>query len=403
MNRWIQAVLTLKVLVLTLGLTGCSSGQPKAGAVAGAKTDRPIAVKTVTAQERTLARTAEIVGALATDDEVVVSSELEGLIARLTVDLGSSVNQGDVIAEIDPRDFQLRVQEADAALRQVWVRLGIPEGQTQFQVDQTATVKQAKAAYDDALLRLNRLRQLRQESVVSQQEVDQADANFRIADARYQGSLEEARNLWMQLEQRRAALARAKLDLEKTVIRAPITGGVTARHISPGERVRAGDHLITMVKLHPLRWRGHVPEPLAARISVGRPLTFTIDALPGRTFEGKIIRLSPAVNTETRSLLIEAEVDNHNGQLRPGYFSRAQVVVDPQAKAVMVPPTAMVTYVGIVKVYVLEGDRAVERQVKPGMSRDDLVEIKEGVQAGETVVVESAAPLFNNARVSATH
>jgi RND family efflux transporter MFP subunit len=398
MKKWL--LFTVGMTLSVLGFTGCSSTQRSADGTVNAQPERMITVKTAPAEERTIARTIEIVGALATDDEVTVSSELEGVIARITIDLGSSVRQGDVIVEIDPRDFKLRVQEAEAALKQVWVRLGIPEGQENFRPDQTATVKQAKASYDDALLRLNRSRQLRQENVVSQQDLDQAEANFRIADARYQGALEEARNLWMQLEQRRAALDIAHRHLEKTIIRAPISGGVTARHISAGERVKPGDPLVTLVKLNPLRMRGMVPEPYADRIVAGRSLTFTIDALPGKTFQGKIARLSPAINPETRALTIEAEVDNHSGQLRPGYFARAQVVINPQAKAVMVPKSAIVTYVGIVKVYVLEGDHVVERKVKLGATADTLVEIADGVRAGEQVVIESAAPLFNRARVS---
>ncbi|MBI3951304.1 MAG: efflux RND transporter periplasmic adaptor subunit [Acidobacteria bacterium] len=397
MKRYVAFI--LGILASTLTLVGCSSSKSGSETTAQAQPDRLLTVKTAPAQERAVPRTVEIVGALAADDEVVVSSEVEGVIARVNVDLGSSVRQGDVVAAIDQRDFQLRVQEAEAALQQIWVRLGIPDGQDRFDPDQTAMVRQAKASYDDALLHLNRLRQLRQKEVISQQELDQADASFRIADARYQAALEEARNLWMQLEQRRAALAMARLNLEKTIIRAPISGGVTARHSSAGERVKAGDRLVTLVKLNPLRLRGDVPEPYAASIYVDRPLTFTVDALSDKTFQGRITRLSPAVNPETRSLTIEAEIDNRSGQLRPGYFARAHIVVDPNAKAVMVPKSAIVTYVGIVKVYVLEGDHVVERQVKLGATVDNLVEISEGVRAGEQVVVENAGSLFNGARV----
>lgn len=387
-------------LMLVLSGTGCSSKGDQPPASANAQPALVATVKVAPAQARTLARTIEIVGALATDDEVIVSSEVEGVIAQITVDIGSSVRQGQIIAHVDKRDFQLRLQEAEAALKQIWVRLGIPEGQETFDPHQTAMVKQAKASLDDRMLRLNRLRQLRQENVISQQELDQAEANFRIAEAQYQSALEEARQLWMQLEQRRAALALARLNLEKTETRAPIAGGVTARHVSAGERVRAGDRVVTLVKLNPLRLRGEVPEPFAANVSVGRALSFNVDALSGKTFQGRVTRINPVVNPETRTLTIEAEVDNRSGELRPGYFARAQLVVNPQATAVVVPQSAVVTYVGITKVFVLKGDHVVERPVKLGTSLDGFVEVQEGVKPGEQVVIENAGALFDGARVT---
>lgn len=390
-------------LALLLGLVsvvGCRRNTSPGETEASSRgSNSVIEVDVVPAQERTVERQIEIVGTLLADERVVVASEVEGKLAEIRVDLGSRVRQGDVLAVIDRRDFELRLADAQAALRQVLTRLGMTENQDRVDPQETTIVRQAKASFDDAALRLQRLRQLRSKGVVSEQEYDQADAAFRIAEARYHAALEEVNTLLAQLEQRRAQVALVRRELEKTIIRSPITGAVIERHVSAGETVRRNDRVATLVKTNPLRLRADLPERYAAHVYIGRPLTFTIDALPGRTFTGRIARLSPAVSTETRSLTLEAEIENRNDDLRPGYFARAQVVVDPQARAVVVPARAVMAYVGIYKVFVVDKDKAVERTVKPGMKLGEWVEIIEGIRPGDPVIASDLGRLYTGARV----
>lgn len=396
MRKSVAFALLLGVMSVTSCRRSTSPGETEASSQG---TNAVMEVEIVPAEERPVARQIEIVGTLLAEERVTVASEVEGRLAEIRVDLGSSVRQGDVLAVIDRRDFELRLADAQAALRQVLARLGMTENQDRVDPQETTIVRQAKASFDDAALRLQRLRQLRSKGVVSQQEYDQAEAAFRIAEARYHAALEEVNTLLAQLEQRRAQVALARRELEKTIIRSPLTGAVVERHVSAGEMVRRNDRVVTLVTTNPLRLRADVPERYAAQVYVGRPLTFTIDALPGRTFTGRIVRLSPAVSTETRSLTLEAEIENRNNDLRPGYFARAQVVVDPRATAVVVPARAVTAYVGIYKVFVVDGDKAVERQVKPGMKLGEWVEIVEGIRPGDPVIVSDVGRLYTGARV----
>lgn len=389
------------LIVLLLFVSSCARRQVADDAQASnaQQSDQAIEVEASRAEERQIDRSVEIVGTLMADERIVVSSEVEGRITEMAVDLGSFVRQGDVIARIDSRDFELRLADAHAALQQVRARLGITSEQDRVDPAETATVRQAKASLDDVTLRLNRVRQLRARGVVSQQELDQAEANFRIAEARYQAAQEEINTLLAQLDQRRTQLAIARRELEKTVIRSPITGAVVERLLTSGEYVRKNDRVATLVKTNPLRLRADIPERYTAQVYVGRELGFSVDALPGKTFRGKIARLSPAVSTETRSLTIEAEIENRSHELRPGYFARAHVVVEPGAKAVVVPAKAVVAYVGILKVFVLDQDRAVERQVKLGTKLGEQVEIADGVRPGDLVITTNLNRLFDGARV----
>lgn len=387
---------------MALALSFSCSDREMKGPEAARQPEQAIEVEVAQATEHRIDRTIQIVGTLVADEITTISSEVEGVIAEILVDLGSFVRKGEVVAKIDKYDFELRLAEAEAALEQVRARLGIGAEQDSIDPSRTAIVRQAKASYDDAQRRLERTRQLRSKGAISQQELDEAETGFRIAQARYQSALEEVNSLLAQLKQRQTQVAMASRQLRKTVIRSPITGWVVERYVSAGYYVKDGNRVATLVKTNPLRLRADIPERYSAQVYVGRRLDFSVDILPGRSFQGRIARLSPAVNPETRSLTIEAEVDNHNNQLRPGYFARAQVVVEPDSKAIVIPAKAVVAYAGIVKVFVLENNLARERRIKIGAKIGDMVEVYQGVGAGELVIASNLDRIFDGARVRAS-
>lgn len=388
----------LIVFALLLSVIACRDRNDRAQS-RSTPADQVVEVEVVPVTERTFDRQIEIVGTLAADEETVVSTEVEGRVVELRVDMGSVVRRGEVLARLESRDFELRLADAEAALQQVRARLGLPPDRDQMDPEETAIVRQARAAYDDARLRFQRIRQLRNRGVVSQQEFDQAEAALRIAEARYESALEEVRGLLAQLEQLRARVALARRELEKTVIRAPISGAVVARHTALGELLRRNDRVVTLVKTDPLRLRADVPERYAGSVGLGRRLTFTVDAAPGETFQGTIVRVSPSARSETRSITIEAEVRNPGGRLRPGYFARAQVVVEPGAKAILIPARAIIASVGLAKVFVLEGDRARERLIKTGARVNTDVEVLEGLRSGERLILSNLDRLGEGTRV----
>ncbi|MCS6816664.1 MAG: efflux RND transporter periplasmic adaptor subunit [Blastocatellia bacterium] len=388
----------LGLCFLMIASSACR-GRDEQGSSSPALADQAVEVEVATVAERTFDRQIEIVGTLAADEEVVVSTEVEGQIVEMRVDLGSVVRRGDVLARLESRDFELRLAEAEAALQQVRARLGLTPDRDRIDPEETAIVRQARAAYEDARLRFQRIRQLHGRGIVSQQELDQADAALRIAEARYEAAVEEVRSLLAQLDQWRARVAAARRDLERTVIRAPISGAVAARHVSLGEFLRRNDRVVTLVKIDPLRLRADVPERYAGKIALGRRLAFVVDAVPEKTFQGMIVRISPSARSETRSLTIEAEVRNPDGELRPGYFARAQLVIEPGAKAIVIPSRAVISSVGLTKVFVLDGDRARERSIKTGARVNTDVEVLEGLRSNERVIVSNLDRLGDGTRV----
>lgn len=389
-----QLSYVLAVLLIPLLGSHCSRGAQAPTSEVTARSEAAVPVKVARAQERILDRQVEVVGTLLADDEVVVSSQVEGILDRIQVDLGSVVHQGDLIAQLDQREFRLRLEQAQAALAQARARLGLLAGDSdEIDPEQTPLVRQARAAYEDAKSKYESAKKLLATGDIAEQRYIEAEKAFRAREAAYQAALDDVRQQLVGIRGLRAQVRLAEKNLADTLIRAPLTGSVTLKQASAGEYLRVGTPIVTLVKLTPLRLRADVPEPYAAQVAVGRELRFTVDALGSATFHGRITRVSPSVNPETRSLTIEAEVDNRQRQLKPGYFARIQVVVQPGAKAVMIPSSAVVSYVGLTKVFVVESNRAVERSVKLGARADDWIEVIDGVRPQERVVTSNLARL----------
>jgi RND family efflux transporter MFP subunit len=360
--------------------------KPAPGAPPGAA---PRAVRVVPAAESTVARTVTATGTLAADEQVVLGTKVVGRLAEVSVDLGSLVKKDQPIARIDTKDYQYRLDQAVAALKQARVRLGLPADGDDDRVDaaQTAVVRQAKALLDQAQLNRDRMARLWDQQLVARAELDGAVAALQVAEGRYQDALEEVQNRQGMLLQRRSEVELARQQLADTAIVSPIDGAVAERQASIGQYLAAGAPVVTLVRLHPLRLRVSVPEREAASVRRGQLVRVTVDGDPA-VHPGTVARLSPAIAEQSRTLLIEAEVPNPGSRLRPGSFARAEVVVQQGDRVVTVPASALVIFAGVEKVLTVRDGKSEELRVTTGRRLGDQVEIVSGVKAGEPVVVE---------------
>jgi RND family efflux transporter MFP subunit len=382
--RWVPRAAAGLLLALA---AGC--GQEHADATAKPKHDAPRAVRLVTAESGSLPRVVTATGTLAAEDQVVLNTKVPGRLDQLPVDLGSIVQQGDVVAVLDLTDFRLRVEQADTALAQARARLGVPlDGSADaIQPEKTSLVRQARAVVDQARRQRDRMTTLHAEGILAKAELDQVDADFRVAEARLQEAFEEVRNRQAIVAERRAALALAQQQLADATLRAPFDGAVRERHLSVGAYLDVGQAVVTIVRIHPLRLRLAVPERDAASMRVGQGVRLREEGT-GTAAEGALVRLSPAVDESTRTLMIEAEIPNEDGALRPGAFATADIVVDPQQSAVLLPASAIVSFAGVTKVLTVNDGRAVEKRVQVGRRAGERVEVVAGLDAGESVVAE---------------
>jgi RND family efflux transporter MFP subunit len=355
---------------------------------AAAATPSAVDVTSAAAVARNLPRGVEVVGSLAADEEVVVSAQIAGELTGLNVDFGGYVQQGQVIGQIDRRDAQLKVEQAEAALKQTMARLGMREGE-RFDVQQNAEVQQAKAQLDWANMEYARNVKLVENGDVPRAVYDQATTNRNLAQARYRAALDAVNQQVALVEQQRAAINLARKSLTDTVVRSPISGAVKEKHVARGAYLAVGNKIVTLVKTNPLRLRADIPESSAAAVRAGQTITLAVDAFPERTFEARVVRIGASLNEQTRALTVEAQVANPANQLRPGMFAKSQLITNENATAVMVPQKAVLNVAGLSKVFVIEDGRARERVVKTGASDGELIEVVSGVNAGEVVATSN--------------
>jgi RND family efflux transporter MFP subunit len=370
--------------VVALAATGCS----KQAAAGSSRADAPARSVTVaTVADQAMERAVAVIGSLAAHDEATLSVKVPGRLQTLAVDLGSTVRQGQLIAQVEPKDYELQLTQAEALLSQTRARLGLTLTGDDEKVDanQTSTVKEAKARLEEARKNRDRIVELNAQGILSQSERESADAAYEIAANRFRDALEEVNNRLAQLAQRRAEVEIARQQLADTAIRAPFDGAIQMRRASPGEYMTAGTPLVTLVQTDPLRLRVEAPERESAAIRPGQKVRVWVEG-NSDAHAGTINRVSPAIDRQTRMLLVEADIPN-DGSLRAGSFVRAEIITRDDQRSLSIPTEALVTFAGIEKVFMVEKDKAVEKPVTVGRRGTNWVEVVNGVKAGDVVVL----------------
>jgi multidrug efflux pump subunit AcrA (membrane-fusion protein) len=387
----------LAVIGLVLAWSGlsaaCSSSAREASTASAAPVAPAVSIESARVEERDLQRTVEAIGTLDPNEEVTVSNQVEGAVAKVLVDLGDVVQTGELLATLDTRELELAVTQQAAALQQEMARIGLTNPDGKMEESATSQVRQAEAMLSEARSKLDRTRRLADEGVVSKQQLDEQQAKFDVADATVKSARESVRNIKATVAARKAALDLAQKKLADARITAPMSGLVKERLVSEGTYLKANSPVVTLVQTSPLKLRLDVPETAIESVRSGRPVQFTVDSLPGKTFDGRISRLAPSVNQQTRTMKLEAIVDNRGGALKPGLFARVTILTGKSEKTLVAPPGALFSVAGLSKLFVIEGGKVSERIVRTGTRGTDYVEIIEGVKAGDIVATSNLGNL----------
>jgi RND family efflux transporter MFP subunit len=420
------------VTLSLLAAAGCGRDEASVPAAKAAVTPERLTVTAAPVQARDVDRVVETSGSLLAWEELTVNTAVPGTIARLLVDLGDRVRAGQVVAELETREFILGVQQAEAALRATRDTLT----RTHAQVDGAraalqqvrdsrksweANLKRWKVALEEARLNLERNRRLVEEELIAQRELDAARTQYesvaaqyetaqvdmgqypervRVAEAQLRSDLSAVQVAEAEVARRQAELGLAEKRLGDATLRTPIAGAVARRHLNPGEYVKENVAVFSIVRSDPLKYSGVVSEHAALEIRPGQAVRLEVDPVPGRAFTGRVTRVSPAVDVANRTVLLEAEVPNPDGLLKPGLFARGVLATRRDAAVPFVPEAAVSTFAGITKVFVLADGKAQETGVKLGRRQDGTVEILEGVRPGQQVATSSLAQLYDGAAVT---
>jgi RND family efflux transporter MFP subunit len=379
--------LRCSLAILVVALAGC--GGDRSARALPENGEAPRHVKVAKAAEATVARVVSASGTLAADDQVVLGTKVTGRVSEIAVDLGSRVRKGQIVARIDPSDYRLRVAQAEAALQQARVRLGLPAEGTSDKIDpeQTSLVRQAAAMLKEARLTHDRMAELWKGNYVARADLDTAVSKLAVAEGQYQDAIEEIRNRQGLLVQRRSELEISRQQLADTAIVSPMDGAVSERQASVGQYLAAGASAVTLVRIDPLRLRLAVPEREAGAVRVGQTVELTVEGDSAK-YSGRVARLSPAIAENNRTLLIEAEVPNGKGMLRPGSFAKADIVIEAGQEIITVPRDSVINFAGIEKVLMVVGGKAVEKRVRTGRRIGEQLEVIEGIVVGNQVIVQ---------------
>ena len=383
-----SAAMLVAVALAPLAACKASSASRDAAARGGAAAEAR-EVQVVPATEDRLVRSITVTGTLAAEEQVTLSMKVTGRLKDLYVDLGSRVTRGQVLARLMPTDFDLRESQSEAALQQARARLGLPVQGDDDRIDpeKTSIVRSAQAQLTEARLTRERTATFVAQGISSKAALDSAEASMQVAESRYQDALEEVRNRQAVLQQRRTELELARQAVRDSSLTSPLDGIVRERHVTEGQYLAAGSPAVTIVRVHPLRLRVAVPERDAQAVRVDQEVQVTVEG-DTTSYPGRVARLSPAIDEASRTLMIEAEVPNPGGLLRPGSFANASIVSAQSDLAVIVPTSALVTFAGVDKILSVKDGKVIEKRVTVGRRNAERIEIVNGLAAGDSVIVK---------------
>ncbi len=377
------------VTVFLAGIAASASSSCTRGTAEDSKSGaKAVPAIVVPVEPREIRRNIEAVGSLFPYEEVTVSAEVEGKVEQVLVDVGDRVGAGQPLVRVAPVELELALERQQAALRQAQARLGL-SGDDADVVDphQSPEVTRAAAALTEAEHKYARAQSLAEQGLLPRQDLEDAEVRLKAAIAAHDLALQSIENLRAQMSEYRASLALANKKLSDSVIRAPFGGQIKERGVTQGQYLRVQTPVMIIVSLDRLRARLKVPEKAAASVHVGQNVSISVEAYPERRFVGQVSRINPAVDPETRAFEVEALLENHEGELKPGFFAKATIASDNVERAVFVPADALQYVYGVYKVFAVEGGKLRETEVKIGEREGDRVEVAEGLGAGESVAI----------------
>lgn len=454
--KFISYAIILASLALFLAACGSSKAETNAANSNKSNETQIVDVTTAPAIVRDVPSYFEATGTLASDAQTDVAPSVAGRIVEVNFDVGSYVNRGDVLVRLDPRDAQIRleqaqsqvgqaraqveqakagvkqaeaaVEQARANMRQQQIRLGLTEGST-FDINKFSQVLSVRAQLELAEKELKRAERLLETGDVSRSFYDQrlsqrnqllgqleeAKSNAAVAIKAIQTAMEAVKTAQAQVGIAQANVGsaqaayntsltnvdQAKKFVSDTAIYAPISGYISERVADLGEYTNPNapnTKIATILRTSILRLRVDVPEQSIGKVEVGQGVSLKVAAYPDRNFAGTISRILPQVNVNSRTLTVEAEVES-GGLLKPGLFATARIAQSKAEPTILIPAKAVRTDGGVVKVFVIENGRAAERLVQVGDTENDLIQVKTGLKENEQVAVSNVEQLFDGVTV----
>jgi len=306
------------------------------------------------------------------------------------VDIGSTVQIGDVLATLNRADFDLRVAHSQAQVQSIRAKLGLRPGDDDAKLDRQKAppVRQERIMLDDARGKAERARSLSRQRAIATELVEDLEAVLRVAETKYDSSMNLVEEQISLLAVMKQELAQAEQARDDSTIRAPFGGVVQQRFAAPGSYLPVGAPVASVVKTDPLRFRAGVPERDALRVAVKQTIRLHVKGMPD-AIAGTVTRIAPALDLGSRALTIEADIPNPDGKLRSGLFATGEIVVDPAAKSLTIPLAAVTEFAGVEKVWKFDGGKLLSTRVLTGRRDGERAEVLQGLKPGDVIAASS--------------
>ena len=408
--RWIILIALIGVGGLIL-YRGWASTQKRSASQRLSRGEIPVQISPVTHENLSYSLVAN--GDIVPLMQVDLFPRVSGYLEKISVQIGDSVRQGQVIAQIDRAEFLQKVKEIEAKVAQARAQYGELEAGTRAEDIREAeeAVKQTQSRFNNAKLQRERILALYNRQVISKKEVDVSEMDYNVTEAQLaaseqrlkslkEGARPEARAVSLgRLKEMEAVLAQEQIRLQNTQIVAPFAGEIVRRNVDNGSLLSPSTPVVTLVHLETLKVIANVLEKDISLVKIGMKVKILTEAYPDKPFEGTIVRINKALDLATRTLQAEINVPNPGRLLKPGMFAKIEVLLKDKPDALAVPREAVIEE-GVKRfVFVVEGTQAIRKPVVTGIEQGRLIEIVEGVKEGDKIVVKGQESLRDRSTI----
>lgn len=356
----------------------------------------PLPVKVSTAKIGEIVLKLKTIGEVEAVKIVKVKAELKGDIKRLNVDEGKHVKEGEILAELDDTEYRLRFEEAEVnrleKLSRFYIQNQFGEVMPDLSNEEMEKVEQKKKEYEKAL-------ELWKEGLISEKELEKAKREYELSLIEKGEKREDVLSATIGFSQADIAYKQAKLNLEKTKIKAPFSGIITDIKVKEGSSVGVGEELMTLVNIDRLRVRAKVLESEVGKLAAGRKATLKFSSYPEKTFSGIVKSISPIVDPNDKTCNVFIDLENLGELIKPGMHCEVAIDAEIFKGKLIVPRESILVRGGRKLCFVVEGELAKWRYVETGLEDDENVEILSGVSEGEKVITEGHFTLAHDAKV----
>ncbi len=415
------AAVMIPMLIAEQSANAQTGGSPAGKGVGG----KPVSVEVVQPEVRALEQVLKIPASLEPGEVAQMYAKTSGYVQQLSVDIGSRVEKDDVLLEIDVPEMLDELKQVEAVLAAKQAKVLAVRAKVN-QVESMIATARAETQRREAELALGRItadrkRQLFDEKAIPEQDLDEAksklavmeaevaiaEANVAAAEAQKAAVQADVAVAESQVAVEEANLRRLRTLMSYATIRAPFDGVITERLVDPGSFVRSAAEgattpLLTIARVDYVRLVLNVPESDASHVSVGTQIEAQCDHLGAEPIKATITRTAMALRENTRTMRVEADIDNSDGRLMPGLYARTSVLLKSEAQAMMIPSKAVRVRGSDITVLVADGSVVRSHPITLGYDDGIWAEVKNGLSGTEQIIVSAAGVIAPGAPVTAT-